>query len=220
MFIIVVGCGRVGAELAYRLYQRGHQVAVIDQVGTSFANLDPDYRGRTIEGEVLSQEVLTRAGIQEADGLSAVTNSDSVNAVVGHMAREVYKVRNVVVRNYDPRWLPMYEAFGLQVVSSTAWGAQRIEELLYQPLGRAVFSAGNGEVEIYELVAPEAWRGRLLAELVAGTESVAVALTRGGRSMLPAPDVLLEPGDILHVSATLAGIEALRERAAVAGGPR
>ena len=220
MFIIVVGCGRVGAELAFRLYQRGHQVAVIDQVGSSFANLDPEYRGRTIEGEVLSQDVLTRAGIEEADGLTAVTNSDSVNAVVGHMARDVYKISNVVVRNYDPRWLPMYEAFGLQVVSSTAWGAQRIEELLYQPLGRAVFSAGNGEVEVYELVVPERWRGRLIGDVMAGTEAVAVAFTRAGRSMLPAPDLVLEPGDLLHVSAMLAGIETLRERAVPPGGPR
>jgi trk system potassium uptake protein TrkA len=220
MFIIVVGCGRVGAELAFRLYQRGHQVAVIDQVGSSFANLDPDYRGRTIEGEVLSQDVLTRAGIEEADGVAAVTNSDSVNAVIGHMARDVYKVRNVIVRNYNPRWLPMHEAFGLQVVSSTAWGAQRIEELLYQPLGRAVFSAGNGEVEIYELMVPEAWRGRPLAQPLEGTECVAVAFTRGGRAMLPAPDIALQPGDVVHVSATLAGIEALRERAAAPGGPR
>jgi trk system potassium uptake protein TrkA len=220
VFIIVVGCGRVGAELASRLYQRGHQVAVIDQVGSSFANLDPDYRGRTIEGEVLSQDVLTRAGIEEADGLTAVTNSDSVNAVVGHVARAVYKVSNVVVRNYDPRWLAMYEAFGLQVVSSTAWGAQRIEELLYQPLGRAVFSAGNGEVEIYELVAPEAWRGRAVGALLAGTEAMAVAVTRAGRAMLPTPDLALDTGDILHVGATLPGIEALRERAAPIGGPR
>ncbi len=220
MFIIAVGCGRVGAELAFRLYQRGHQVAVIDQVGSSFANLDPEYRGRTIEGEVLSHDVLTRAGIEEADGLAAVTNSDSVNAVVGHMAREVYKVANVVVRNYNPRWLPMHEAFGLQVVSSTAWGAQRIEELLYQPLGRAVFSAGNGEVEVYELVVPEVWRSRLVGDLLAGTEATAVAFTRAGRSMLPTPDVVLAPGDILYVSATLGGIEALRDRAAVPGGPR
>jgi len=220
MFIIVVGCGRVGAELAFRLYQRGHQVAVIDQVGSSFANLDPEYRGRTIEGEVLSHDVLTRAGVEEADGLAAVTNSDSVNAVVGHMARDVYKVTNVVVRNYNPRWLPMHEAFGLQVVSSTAWGAQRIEELLYQPLGRAVFSAGNGEVEVYELVVPETWSGRLVGALLSGTEAMAAAVTRAGRSMLPAPDLALAPGDILHVSATLAGIEALRERAVPPGGPR
>src|SRR5687767_9563938 len=162
MFIIVVGCGRVGAELSYRLYQRGHQVAVIDQVGKSFGHLPPEYRGRTIEAEVLNQDVLSRAGIKQAQGLAAVTNSDSVNAVVGHLARTVYHVPNVIVRNYDPRWLPMHEGFGLQVVSSTAWGAQRIEEMLYQPVGRSVFSAGNGEVEIYELVVPSAWHGRTL----------------------------------------------------------
>jgi trk system potassium uptake protein TrkA len=83
-----------------------------------------------------------------------------------------------------------------------------------------VFSAGNGEVEIYELVVPEAWRGRLVGELLAGTEAMAVAFTRAGRSLLPAPDLALAPGDILLVSATLPGIEALRERAAPAGGPR
>jgi len=42
----------------------------------------------------------------------------------------VYHVPNVVVRNYDPRWQPLHEAFGLQVVSSASWGAQRMEELL------------------------------------------------------------------------------------------
>jgi len=68
MFVIVVGCGRVGSELAFRLFQAGHQVAVIDEVGTSFENLHPDYRGRTIEGEVLSEEVLKRSGIETADG--------------------------------------------------------------------------------------------------------------------------------------------------------
>ena len=51
MFVIVVGCGRVGSELAGRLFQAGHQVAVIDEVGASFENLSPDYRGRTIEGD-------------------------------------------------------------------------------------------------------------------------------------------------------------------------
>ena len=57
----------------------------------------------------------------------------------------------------------------------------------------------------------------LVGELLASTEALAVAFTRAGRSLLPAPDVVLAPGDILLVSATLAGIEALRERAAPAG---
>lgn len=212
MFFIVVGCGRVGSELAYDLYKRGHQVTVIDHVGSSFAHLNPDYRGRTIEAEVLSEGVLVRAGIEQADGLAAVTNSDSVNAVVCHVARTIFRVPHVVARNYDPRWRPVHEALGQAVVSSTAWGAQRIEELLENPSLRAVFSAGNGEVEVYELVMTEAWAGRTLGDLVSGSEAVAVAHTRAGRASLPAVDIRLETGDVVHVSATLAGVKALRER--------
>jgi trk system potassium uptake protein TrkA len=211
MFVIVVGCGRVGSELAVRLFQAGHQVAVIDEVGASFENLSPDYRGRTIEGEVLSEEVLQRSGIEKADGLAAVTNSDSVNAVVGHVARTVYNVPNVVVRNYNPRWLPMHHAFGLQVVSSTGWGAQRIEELLSDPRGRAVFSAGNGEVEIYEVVVPAVWSARTVADLLGG-QGIAASLTRAGRALLPAADTALEAGDVLHVSSTREGLRVLLGR--------
>ena len=95
-----------------------------------------------------------------------MTNSDAVNAVVGHVARTVYNVHNVVVRNYDPRWRELHEAFGLQVVSSTAWGAGRIEELLSHPFGRSVLSAGNGEVEVFEIPVPDTWSGRLLEDLL------------------------------------------------------
>lgn len=220
MYVIVVGCGRVGAELAQLLTRRDHDVTVIDQVGSSFSHLDPAWRGRTIEAEAMAEGVLERAGVRQAQGLAAVTNSDAVNAVVAHVARTVFEVPAVVSRNYDPRWRALHEAMGLPMVSSTAWGAQRVQELLESGRLRPVLSAGNGEVEVYELVVPEFWRGRKVGDLVAGTEAVAVAFTRAGRSLLPQPDLVLEPSDILLVSATLAGIEALRERAAPAGGPR
>jgi trk/ktr system potassium uptake protein len=212
VFFIIVGCGRVGSELAYGLYKRGHQVTVIDHVGSSFQHLDSDYRGRTIEAEVLSEGVLLRAGVEQADGLAAVTNSDSVNAVVCHVARTVFHVPHVVARNYDPRWRPVHEALGLPLVSSTAWGAQRIEELLENPNLRAIFSAGNGEVELYELLVPESFGGRSLHDLTGGAECVVVAHTRAGRASLPGPDTRLQAGDVVHVSASLAGVKALRER--------
>ena len=219
MFIIVVGCGRVGSELAYGLYKKGHEVAIIDHVGGSFSHLPADYRGRTIEGEVLSEDVLRRTGVEHADGLAAVTNSDAVNAVVGHVARTVYKVRNVVVRNYDPRWRELHETFGLQVVSSTAWGAGRIEELLSHPFGRSVLSTGNGEVEIFEIPIPEEWSDRLLEELLPSTaECLAISITRAGKATLPTPGMRFHSGDVVHVSATLAGMEELRGRAT--GGER
>jgi trk system potassium uptake protein TrkA len=212
MNVIVVGCGRVGAQLAYRLSQKGHQVTVVDQAVTAFDNLPIDFRGRSVEGEILAQGVLHRAGIEQADGLAAVTNSDSLNAVVAHLARTVYNITNVVVRNYDPRWQPLQEAFGLQVVSSSAWGAQRLEELLYGAEIRVVFSAGNGEVEVYELEIPASWQGRTLQELLSGAQCLPVALTRAGQAMLPDYDTPLEECDVIHVSATFEGIETLRRR--------
>lgn len=212
MYVIVVGCGRVGSELAMMLDRRDHEVTVIDYVGSSFSHLDPAWRGRTIEAEAMAEGVLERAGIAQAQGLAAVTNSDAVNAVVAHVARTVYRVANVVSRNYDPRWRPLHEAMGLQMVSSTAWGAQRLEELLESWRMRPVLSAGNGEVEVYELAVPESWHGRTLAELVSGVACAVVSLTRAGRASLPAAEARLETGDLLQLSASIDGAATLRTR--------
>lgn len=216
MKLIVVGCGRVGAQLAGRLFRQGHHVTVIDIVGSAFDNLDPGFRGRTLEGDVLAQDMLRRAGIEGADGLAAVTNSDSLNAVIGHVARAVFHVPNVVARNYEPRFAALYETFGIQAVGASSWGAQRIEELLSDVTLRMIFSAGNGEVEIYEMLIPESWHGRRLGEIVNHSGCMVVALTRAGKAMLPAADTVLQAGDILHLSATFEGIEALRNQLAQA----
>ena len=214
MYVIIVGCGRVGAELADGLSQRGHEVTVIDFVGASFRHLPHSYRGRTIEAESLSEGVLKRAGIENAHALAAVTNSDAVNAVVARVAKEVFQVPHVVTRNYDPRWRSLHEALGIQTVSTTAWGAQRIEELLENPQLRSVFSAGNGEIEVYELVVPDTHAGRSLADLIDGIECAIVSLSRAGRAQLARPDMTLEAGDILHVGATLEHAETIRRRLA------
>jgi len=213
MNFIVVGCGRVGAELSLRLFKSGHYVTVLDWNESSFNRIHPDFRGRTVAGEALRADVLERAGIKEADGLAAVTNSDTLNAIVSHAARTIYKVPMVVCRNYDPHMRRMLETFDLQLVSSTAWGAQRTEEMLTGVASRIVFSAGNGEVEVYELVVPDAWNGRTWNELCVGNAgTLPVALTRAGKAILPVPDMQLKTGDLLNVSATFDGIKSLRAR--------
>jgi len=213
MNLIVVGCGRVGAELCYHLFKRAHQVVVVDIDKQSFNRLHPDFRGRTLEGEGLAEGVLERAGIREADGLAAVTNSDTLNAVVAHAARTIYNVQNVVARNYDPNLRTVIEAFGLQIVGSTSWGAQRVEELLMNPLQKMVYSTGNGEVEIYELHIPEKWNDRTLGELMEPLKQCyPVALSRAGRSSLPEAGTRLRTGDLLNVSSTFEGIGALTAR--------
>lgn len=211
MNFIIIGCGRIGADLAFRLFKKGHHVTVIDNVPQAFERLNPEYRDRTVEGEALSKEVLERAGIGEADGLAAVTNSDALNAAVAHIARSIYKIPNVIVRNYDPRMRSVHEAFNLQIVSSTSWGAQRTEELLSDISARAVFSPGNGEVEVYELTVPQRWNNVKLTDLLCGTDyCLPVALTRSGTSMLPTMETTVQTSDVITVSATAEGIACLR----------
>jgi len=219
MRIVIVGCGRAGAELAYRMNRAGHAVTIVDQSSASFQNLHPDFDGRTLHGDVLSRDVLERSGIEGAEGFAAVTNSDTVNAVAAHVARTVFGVPSVVVRGYATGSLRLHEAFGFNVVSSTSWGASRIEALLQQGALRAVYSAGNGEVELYEVPVTAGWDGRTLGALLADGGCSAAAITRAGKALLPAPELALAAGDVVLVGATLAGLETLRRRLGAPGGP-
>ncbi|NWF63690.1 MAG: TrkA family potassium uptake protein [Chloroflexi bacterium] len=214
MNFIVIGCGRFGAELSYRLFKNGHQVVVVDSNRQAFNRLHPDFRGRTVEGDSLSADTLSRAAMDKADGVAVVTNTDTMNAVIGHTIRVHYpRLRQVIVRNYDPAMRGMLEAFGLQIVSSTAWGAERVQELMIDPSFRAVFSAGNGEVEMYEMYISQQWDGMTISNLLEGcSEIVCSALTRAGRAELPNPGAVLQRGDVLTVSATLEGVRALRAK--------
>ncbi len=211
MKILVVGCGRVGGELAYRLFMKSHQVVVVDIQARAYENLPTDFHGRFIEGHAMNEDVLLRAGIEHVDAVAAVTSSDLVNAVIAQIAIEVYRVPSVVVRNYDSRYRSMHEMFDAQIVSSSSWGAQRIEELLYQQQAHTIFSAGNGEVELYEFMIDEKWDGKTFSDLLQSEYCLPVALTRIGRAMLPDWDTVLKEGDVVLVSATLEGSEDLHK---------
>jgi trk system potassium uptake protein TrkA len=215
--IIIVGCGRVGVELAQSVYRQGHNVAVMDYNARAFDRLGPEFRGRTVLGDALDYDALKRAGIETAHGLAAVTASDSANIVTGRIARDIFKVEHVVARVYDPVRAPIYEMLGLQTVASTSWGAQRIEQLLLHPGLQNLYVAGNGEVQIYEITVPDSWKDRRLSDLVPAGSALPAAVSRGGHALLPAGDFLLQPGDVLLVSATTEGASVLRGRLPVNG---
>jgi len=210
MKTIVVGCGRIGATLAYSLYKRGHEVSVVDDNPNSFYNLPADFQGRIHEGDALNHDVLMRTGIASCDALASVTNNDALNAVVAYIAKVEYNVPNILARNYDPDLRAVFEAFDIQVVSSTSWGAQRIEELMTDGGFRTVFSAGNGEIEVYELVIPAEWHGKTLQDLIPCSTCKPISLTRAGRAFLPEMNTEIHSGDILNVAATFDGINETR----------
>ena len=161
---------------------------------------------------MLTRDVLHRAEIEDADALAAVTSSDTLNALIAHIARTEYQVSRVVARNYDPRQLPLQEAFGIPVVGSASWGAQRIEELLSDAPLRAVFSDGKANFAVYQLEVPENWHGRSLQELLPEDRSKMLALTRAGQPLPISDTQTLETGDLVYLSADPEEIEALRRR--------
>lgn len=207
--VIVVGCGRVGAELAWRLARRGARVSVIDRNADAFANLPADFEGLTIEGSALAEDVLRRARIDKADALAAVTSNDALNAVVAHIAKTVYRVPRVAARNFDPRNLQIFEAFGLEVVSSSVWGAQRLEEMLISESAMSVLTLGGGEVSVFSIPIPAHWVGKIVREIMGDSGIAFVALKRSGQTMVASLDLRLEAGDIVYLSASPERLRAL-----------
>ncbi len=209
---IIIGCGRVGAELAVSIAHKGYNVTVMDTALRAFDRLGPDFRGRTVQGDALDHDALKRAGIETANGLAAVTTSDSANVVAARIARDLYHVPHVVARIYDPSRSPLYEKLGLPTIASSSWGARRIEQLLLHPGLQSVYAAGNGEVQLYEVAVTDDWDGRTIDELLPAGQALPVALARGGRAQLPAGNTPLKAHDILQVSATAEGVTILRQR--------
>ena len=210
--IIIVGCGRVGAELALALWRKNHRVTIMDANARAFDRLGSEFQGRTVQGDGLDQDALKRAGIGDAHALAATTASDSVNIVVARIAQDIYKLKHVVARVYNPSRTPIYEKLGLQTIASSSWAAQRIEQIILHPGMRSLQAVGNGEVEVYELIVPGDWGGKRILELLPAEGAAVVALSRNGRGLLPTPDTLLQADDLLYVSATDPASTQLRRR--------
>ena len=130
MKIVILGCGRVGATLATMLDRAGHQVSIIDYSNEAFRRLDPKFGGETLIGNGVDEEILVRAGIKDADAFAAVTNGDNRNIMASQIAKEIFNVKKVVCRIYDPIRQSTYNELGLDTISPTIVGAQMMFEAL------------------------------------------------------------------------------------------
>jgi trk system potassium uptake protein TrkA len=131
MKVVILGCGRLGAYLARRLDREGHTVSVIDRNGEAFARLGSDFHGTMVLGTGIDQDILRRAGIEDADAFIAVTNGDNTNAMASEVVKLIFKVPHVVARLYDPVREDTYHTLGLmETVCPTIIGADMIYEMI------------------------------------------------------------------------------------------
>ena len=131
MKVIIMGCGRVGAELAGMLDREGNDVTILDTNEFQFERFLPEsYRGRRMVGNGIDQEVLRRVGIEGADAFVATTNGDNRNVMACQIAKHIFGVPRVVCRIYDPIREEMYRKLGLRTISPTKIGARLLREAL------------------------------------------------------------------------------------------
>lgn len=131
MKVVIMGCGRVGARVAILLDHAGHRVTVVDLESRAFRRLPNDYKGETVIGTGIDEDILRRAGIEEADAFVAVTNGDNRNIMAAQVARHVFEVPEVVCRIYDPVREDAYRRLGLTTVCpTTTIAAQILEHVL------------------------------------------------------------------------------------------
>jgi len=130
MKVIIMGSGRVGAQLAGLLDAEGHQITVLDTDEYSFRRLPPDFGGTALVGNGLDQEALKRAGIEEADTFVAVTQGDNRNVMAAQIAKHIFNVPRVICRIYDPLRQELYQMLGLEAISPTTIFARILKEKL------------------------------------------------------------------------------------------
>ena len=130
MFVVVVGCGRVGAQVARRLVDDGHDVNVIDQNAEALQRLGGEFPGEFVQGPALEITVLEAAGIERADAFVAATNGDNTNLVIAQVARDRYQVECVIVRVLDPARAALYQRKGLVTVCPTRTAIDSMSDAL------------------------------------------------------------------------------------------
>jgi len=130
MKVVIMGCGRVGAQLATLLDKEGHKVTVLDRDSDSFRRLPPDFSGTALLGNGIDESVLIKAGIEEADIFVVLTQGDNRNVMAAQIAKHIFNVPRVVCRIYDPLRQELYSALGLEAFSPTTIFAQMLKEKL------------------------------------------------------------------------------------------
>jgi trk system potassium uptake protein len=211
MRVIIMGCGRVGEQLARLMSEEDHEIVVIDYDPRALARLGDSFRGKKVKGIGFDKDVLMEAGIEQADAFAATSASDNANVVAARIARNIFFVPRVVARLYDPRRAEIYQRLGLLTISSTTWGAQRIRELLTHSELDPVITFGSGDVSLHSVETPALLVGRMVKHLSISGEIQVIAITRQGEAFIPLFGTEFQQGDTIHLAILASSMDRFKD---------
>jgi len=146
MYIIIVGCGKVGSNLAKELSVNNHDVVVIDSDPDKFSQLGSGFNGKTILGVPIDEDILLEAGIEKADAVAAVSPDENMNIMVSQIAKEIFHVPRVIPRVYDPDRDIFFQQLGLNTMCLTSIAVAHVKKILEQKSGDIWHTFGNKNI--------------------------------------------------------------------------
>ena len=209
MHVVVIGCGRVGTELAGALELAGHTVAIVDKNPRAFRRLPPTFQGTTVVGFGFDRDHLAQAGIDRAGAFASVTNGDNSNILCARIARETYGIEKVVARIYDPRRALIYQRLGIPTVATVAWTTDQVLRRLLPAETRHDWVDATGTIGLVERPIAVKAIGRKLSKLNVPGRFWLTGVTRFGKAQIVTSDLVGQEGDVLVFVSQLDALDEL-----------
>ena len=194
MNVMIIGCGRVGSQLALLLSQEGHNVTIIDKKPDAFKSLGGTFNGITATGTGFDEVLLKELRIDKQDAFVSVTSGDNTNLMASQIAKKMFKVPRVIARVYDPKRAEIYRKLGLDIISGTMLVAAMIRDKIIENMFTG-YLVETGELGVIELLVGDELRGKRSSEMNIPDEFRIIVVERKKRIIIPEPDTRLELGD-------------------------
>lgn len=211
MYVIIVGCGRVGSELAKLLSSEGHDVVVIDKSQPSFERLGSSFNGLTMVGNGFDANLLKQVGIEKADAFCALTNGDNTNLVSAQVAKKIFKVPKVIARVYDPQRAHIYAALGLDIISGTILFAAMLRDKIIESRFSS-YLIETKELGVIEIDVAGELVGKAVEQINMPGEFLVVAIRSLHGMVIPEPKTVLKDKDVLMAAVKVASLQKIKER--------
>jgi len=198
VYIIIVGAGKVGWNLARELLDKQHEITVIEEDRHRYLTVEQELEHNIQYGDASELWVLERAGVQRADMVIAVTGDDEDNILICQVAREKYMVERIIARVNNPRNLQHFELLGIKPsVSATDLILRLIEHEVPEYGLVHLLDFPEERLEIIEMLLEKDSKvaGQRVGDLEMPDGSLLISVLREGRGFVPGSETVLEPGD-------------------------
>ena len=195
MYTIIIGCGRIGVSLA-KLLQEEHNVVVVDQDKSAFAELGSGFNGITIEGDGLDTDILKEAGIEKAEALVVTTGYDNTNVAIAQIAKKIFGIEKVVARISDPAKAEIFRKLGINIINGTSLIAALMRDEIIES-NFSTYILESSKLTTLEIKADGRFTGKTVEEISIPGEFHIIIVIRAGEPIIPEAALVLEKDDTL-----------------------